>query len=280
MKGRTIFITGASRGIGRQIALTAAGQGANLVIAAKSETPHPKLPGTIHTVAEEVRARGGGALALKLDVRDDAAVVEAMKVAADAFGGIDAVVANAGAIRLEPAATLEMKRFDLIHAVNARALLALAKAALPYLEASSNPHILSMSPPLNLQPHWLKPHIPYTVTKYSMTLLCLGMAEEFRDKGIAVNALWPRTTIATSAVMFEVGAHYMERSRTPQIVADAACLLLARPARAWTGGTWLDEDILRQDGRVDFDSYRNGADGRDFTAGAAPDLALDLFVDA
>lgn len=272
LKGRTIFITGASRGIGRQIALAAAEQGANLVIAAKSDTPHPKLPGTIHTVADEVRERGGGALAVKVDVRDDAALAGAMTSAAETFGGVDAVIANAGAIRLEPVAMLEMKRFDLLHAVNSRALLSLAKAALPHLEKSSNPHILSMSPPLNLSPHWLRPHIPYTVTKYAMTLLCLGMAEEFREKGIAVNTLWPRTTIATAAVMFEVGAEYMERSRTPQIVADAACHLLASPSRQSTGGTWLDEDVLRQAGRVDFEAYRHGA--------GAGDLALDLFVDA
>lgn len=272
LKGRTLFITGASRGIGRQIALAAAEQGANLVIAAKSETPHPKLPGTIHTVAHEVRERGGGALAVKVDVRDDDALAGAMTAAAETFGGVDAVIANAGAIRLEPVAGLEMKRFDLLHAVNSRALLALAKANLPHLERSANPHILSMSPPLNLSPHWLKPHIPYTVTKYAMTLLCLGMAEEFRDKGIAVNTLWPRTTIATSAVMFEVGAEYMDRSRTPQIVADAACQILASPARQSTGRTWLDEDVLRQAGQTDFEAYRNSA--------GASDLALDLFVDA
>lgn len=271
LKGRTIFITGASRGIGREIALTAAAQGANIVVAAKSETPHPKLPGTIHTVVEEVRARGGNAIPVRLDVRDDLSIARAMEATAQAFGGLDAVIANAGAIRLEPAATIEMKRFDLLHQVNTRAVLAVAKAALPLLEASANPHVLSMSPPLNLNPRWLGPHIPYTVTKYAMTLLCLGLAEEFRDKGIAVNTLWPRTTIATSAVMFEVGAHYIARSRTPAIVAEAACLLLSQPARETTGRTLLDEDVLRQAGRTDFEIYRAGE--------ARDDLALDLFVD-
>lgn len=271
LKGRTIFITGASRGIGREIALTAAAQGANIVVAAKSETPHPKLPGTIHTVVEEIRAGGGNAIPVRLDVRDDLSIARAMETTAQAFGGLDAVIANAGAIRLEPAATIEMKRFDLLHQVNTRAVLAVAKAALPLLEASTNPHVLSMSPPLNLAPRWLGPHIPYTVTKYAMTLLCLGLAEEFRDKGIAVNTLWPRTTIATSAVMFEVGAHYIARSRTPAIVAEAACLLLSRPARENTGRTLLDEDVLRQAGRTDFEIYRAGE--------ARDDLALDLFVD-
>ncbi|MEW6257361.1 MAG: SDR family oxidoreductase [Pseudomonadota bacterium] len=272
LKGRTIFITGASRGIGREIALAAAAQGANVVIAAKSETAHPKLPGTIHSVAQEVEARGGRALPLRLDVRDDESIARAMATTERVFGGLDAVIANAGAIRLEPAQAIEMKRFDLLHQVNTRAVLAVVKAALPWLERSANPHVISMSPPLNLAPRWLGAHIPYTVTKYAMTLLCLGLAEEFREKGIAVNTLWPRTTISTSAVKFEVGAHFMERSRTPAIVAQAACLLLARDARAVTGQTFLDEDVLRAAGHTNFDSYRSGP--------SDADLALDLFVDA
>ncbi|TCT00516.1 SDR family oxidoreductase [Aquabacter spiritensis] len=271
LKGRTLFITGASRGIGRQIALTAAAQGANIVIAAKSDVPHPKLPGTIHTVAEEVRERGGQALAVKVDVRDDASIAAAMAATAATFGRLDGVVANAGAIRLEPAATIEMKRFDLLYQVNTRALLAVTKAALPLLEAADNPHVLSMSPPISLRSDWLAPYIPYTVTKFGMTLLCLGMAEEFRGKGIAVNALWPRTTIATAAVQFEVGADYIARSRTPAIVADAACLILASPARDNTGQTLLDEEVLRRAGRTDFDMYRNSR--------TEEDLALDLFVE-
>ncbi|MGQ9370896.1 SDR family oxidoreductase [Azospirillum sp. ST 5-10] len=272
LSGRTILITGASRGIGREIALRAAAEGANIVVAAKSDVPHPKLPGTIHSVAEEVRSRGGRALAVRLDVRDDAAIARAVDAAKNAFGGLDAVVNNAGAIRLEPAATLEMKRFDLLHQVNTRALLAVARAALPLLEASDNAHILSLSPPLNLDRRWLAPYIPYTVTKYGMTLIAMGLAEEFRSRRIAVNTLWPRTTVATDAVRFEVGAEYLERSRTPAIVADAACLILASPAHEMTGHTLLDEEVLRRHGQTDFDRY--------LCDPAARDLALDLYVDA
>ncbi|SME89312.1 citronellol/citronellal dehydrogenase [Tistlia consotensis] len=272
LKGRTILVTGASRGIGRAIALRAAAEGANVVIAAKSDVAHPKLPGTIHSVAEEVRAAGGRALAVKLDVRDEASIAATVEATAEAFGGLDAVVNNAGAIRLEPAARLELKRFDLLHQVNTRALLAVTKAALPLLEASDNPHVLSLSPPLNLEPRWLAPYIPYTVTKYAMTLLTMGLAEELRDKGIAVNTLWPRTTIATAAVRFEVGEALIERSRTPAIVADAACLILSAPATELTGQTLIDEDLLRRFGETDFERYRNGPPGAE--------LALDLFIDA
>ena len=213
---RVVLITGASRGIGRQIALTAAEQGASVVIAAKSDTAHPKLPGTIHSVAEEVRERGGQALAVRLDVRDDHSIANALRAVELEFGRLDALVNNAGAIRLEPAAKLEMKRFDLIHQINTRAVLACTKAALPLLEASDNAHVLSLAPPLNLSPDWLGRYAPYMLTKYGMTLLSLGLAEEFRDRPIAVNTLWPRTTIATAAVEFEVGADYLARSRSPQ----------------------------------------------------------------
>jgi citronellol/citronellal dehydrogenase len=269
---RTVLITGASRGIGREIALRAASQGANVVIAAKSDVPHPKLPGTIHTVAEEVHALGGRALPVRVDVRDEESIARAIEQTFAVFGRLDGVVANAGAIRLEPAARLEMKRFDLLHQVNTRALLAVTKAALPLLEKSDNPHVVSMSPPLNLNPRWLGLYAPYMVTKYGMTLLCLGMAEEFRSKGIAVNALWPRTVISTSAVEFEVGPEYLARSRKPAIVAEAACLLLAAPSRTTTGLTLLDEDVLRTAGINDFERFRNGGNNED--------LALDLFVDA
>lgn len=269
---RTVLITGASRGIGREIALRAASQGANVVIAAKSDVPHPKLPGTIHTVAEEVHALGGRALPVRVDVRDEESIARAIEQTFAVFGRLDGVVANAGAIRLEPAAQLEMKRFDLLHQVNTRALLAVTKAALPLLEKSDNPHVVSMSPPLNLNPRWLGLYAPYMVTKYGMTLLCLGMAEEFRSKGIAVNALWPRTVISTSAVEFEVGPEYLARSRKPAIVAEAACLLLAAPSRTTTGLTLLDEDVLRTAGINDFERFRNGGNNED--------LALDLFVDA
>ncbi len=270
--GRTLFITGASRGIGRAIALRAASDGANVVIAAKSDQPHPKLPGTIHSVAAEVEQAGGKALAAQVDVRDDASVAAAMESAAQRFGGIDIVVNNAGAIRLEPAARIDMKRFDLIHQINTRAVLSVTKAALPWLEKSGHAHVLSLSPPLNLNPKWLGPYIPYTTTKYAMTLMSLGLAQELRPAGIAVNTLWPRTTIATAAVEFEVGADYIARSRTPQIMADAAHAILCADPADLTGQTLLDEDVLRAAGKTDFDSYLNDP--------ACTDLMLDLYVDS
>lgn len=271
LKDRVVLITGASRGIGRQIALTAAEQGAAVVIGAKSDTDHAKLPGTIHSVAEEVRQRGGKALPLRLDVRDDHSIDAMMRAVESEFGRLDALVNNAGAIRLEGAADLEMKRFDLIHMINTRAVLACAKAALPLLEKSDNAHVLSLAPPLNLSPDWLGRYAPYTVTKYGMTLLSLGMAEEFRDRRIAVNTLWPRTTIATAAVEFEVGADYLARSRTPQIVADAACRILSTPPIELTGQNLVDETYLRSCVLTEFDVYRPDA--------AGGELALDLFVD-
>ncbi len=271
LSGRVVLITGASRGIGRQIALTAADHGAAVIVAAKSDTPHPKLPGTIHSVAEEVRARGGSALPVRIDVRDDASIAEAMGAVNREFGRLDALVNNAGAIRLEPAARLDMKRFDLIHQVNTRAVLACTKAALPLLEKSDRAHVLSLSPPLNLSPDWLGRYAPYMVTKYGMTLLSMGLAEEFRDRPIAVNTLWPRTTIATAAVEYEVGRDLLPRSRTPQIIADAACAILATPPAQLTGQSLIDDAFLRDRGVTDFDQYRNDSEG-----GA---LALDLFVD-
>jgi citronellol/citronellal dehydrogenase len=271
LKGRTIFITGASRGIGREIALRAAADGANIVIAAKTSEPHRKLPGTIHSVAAEVEAAGGAALALQLDVRDAAAVAQAIAAAAERFGGVDAVINNAGAISLTPAATTSMKRFDLMLSINTRAVLATATAALPFLKRSANPHILSLSPPLNLAAQWLKLFIPYTTTKYAMTLLSLGLAEELRGAGIAVNTLWPRTTIATAAIEFEVGAAMLKISRTPRIMADAAYEILVTPSRQLTGRTLIDEDFLRERGVSDFDVYKVDP--------AATELARDLYVD-
>lgn len=271
LKGKTLFITGASRGIGREIALKAAADGANVVIAAKSSEPHPKLPGTIHTVAAEVEAAGGRALAAQVDVRDDDSVAAAMKEAGDKFGGIDIVVNNAGAIRLEPAAQLEMKRFDLIYQINTRAVLTVTKAALPWLEKSQHAHVLSLSPPINLDPKWLGQFIPYTVTKYGMTLMSLGLSQELRPKGIAVNTLWPRTTIATAAVEFEVGAEYIARSRTPAIMADAAHAILCSDPAETTGRTLLDEEVLRDAGQTNFDGYLNDPD--------CTDLMMDLYVD-
>ena len=271
LQGRTVFITGASRGIGREIALRAARDGANVVIAAKSAEPHPKLPGTIHSVAQEVEAAGGKALPVQLDVRDDDMIAVAMEQAANRFGGIDVVVNNAGAIRLDLAEKIEMKRFDLIFQINTRAVLAVTKAALPYLTKSEHAHVLSLSPPINLDRKWLGSYIPYTTTKYAMTLLSLGMAEEFRDRRIGVNTLWPRTTIATAAVEFEVGAEYIARSRTPAIMAEAAHAILASDPSEMTGQALLDEEILRARGQTEFDQYLNDP--------TCTQLMMDLYVD-
>ena len=272
LKRRTVFITGGSRGIGRAIALACARQGANVVIAAKSDTPHPKLPGTIHTVAEEVRAAGGQALPLVLDVRDDQLVKQRMDEAADHFGGIDALVNNAGAIRLTGVENLKASRYDLMHQVNARAVFTCSQAALPYLKKSDRGHILSLSPPLNLNSKWFAQYGPYTTTKYAMTMLSIGMAEEFRRYGIAVNTLWPKTLIATAAIEFEVGGPaMMAQGRKPDIMADATVSILNRSADELSGQNLIDEDLLRQDGVTDFEHYR-------YAAGDKP-LLPDLFLD-
>lgn len=271
LQGKTVVITGASRGIGRAIALRCAAAGANVVIAAKSDQPHPKLSGTIHSVAEEVEAAGGKALAFKLDVRSDDNIAALFEAVEAQFGGIDILVNNAGAISLTPVAATSMKRYDLMHSINARAVLACSSAALPYLEKSDNPHILSLSPPINLKLKWLKPFIPYTSTKYGMTLLSLGMAEEFRSKGIAVNTLWPRTTIATAAIEHEISAELMEQSRTPAIMADAAFEIVTSPAKDITGQNFLDEALLREKGITEFDHYKVDPN--------CDDLFMDLYVD-
>lgn len=271
LKGKTLFITGASRGIGREIALRAAKDGANIVIAAKSDEPHPKLPGTIHSVAEEVRAAGGQALAIKVDVRDEVLVNEAMDKAVAEFGGIDALINNASAINLTNLQSTDLKRFDLMHSINTRGVLACCKAAIPHLKKSANGHIITLSPPINLKKHWLGGHIPYTVTKYSMSLLTLGLAEELRADGIAANCLWPKTTIATAAVEFAIDMSLMERSRTPEIMADAAYEILTSNSSELSGETIIDEDILRERGYTDFDKYLNDP--------KCTDLFMDLFVD-
>ncbi|MBB6521358.1 SDR family oxidoreductase [Pseudoteredinibacter isoporae] len=271
LKGKTLFITGASRGIGREIALRAAKDGANIVIAAKSDAPHPKLPGTIHTVAEEVRAAGGQALALKVDVRDEALINEAMDKAVAEFGGIDALINNASAINLTNVQATEAKRFDLMHSINTRGTLLCSKAAIPHLKKSDNGHIITLSPPLNLNKHWLGGHIPYTVTKYSMSLLTLGLAEELRNDGVAANCLWPKTTIATAAVEFAIDDSLLAKSRTPEIMADAAYEILISNSQELSGETIIDEDILRERGHSDFSKYLNDPE--------CTDLFMDLFVD-
>lgn len=271
LNGKTLFITGASRGIGREIALRAARDGANIVIAAKSAEPHPKLEGTIFSVAEEVQAAGGQALALQLDVRDENAVREAMAKAAGHFGGIDAVVNNAGAIKLVGVERLEPKRFDLMYQINTRAVMVCSQAALPYLKQSKG-HILSLSPPINLAGKWFAQHGPYTVTKYGMSMLTLGMHEEFKKYGISVNGLWPKTMIATAAIEFELGSRdAFKRARTPAIMADAAHAILSSSERAISGRLLIDEDILREQGQSDFEQYRFDPSG----GSLVPDLFLD-----
>ncbi|MGD9181814.1 MAG: NAD(P)-dependent oxidoreductase [Desulfobacterales bacterium] len=256
LANKTIIITGASRGIGRAMALRFARDGANIVIAAKSDMPHPKLKGTIHTVAEEVAAAGGNALAFKLDVRREDQVANIMEAAVDKFGGIDALVNNAGAISLTSVGKTPIKRYDLMQSVNSRAVFICSQAALPFLKASENPHILSLSPPLNLSIKWLQNHAPYTLSKYGMTMLSLGMAAEFESDGIAVNCLWPQTAIATAAIEFVVGNRDLFKNcRKPQIMADAAYEILITENRQLTGQTLIDEQILRERGYTDLDGY-------------------------
>ncbi|WP_075217636.1 SDR family oxidoreductase [Mongoliimonas terrestris] len=256
LQGKTLFITGASRGIGIAIALRAARDGANVVIAAKTAEPHPKLPGTIYAAADAVEAAGGQALPLVVDVREEAQVKAAFEAAAARFGGIDIVVNNASAIQLTRTPETDMRRFDLMHQVNTRGTFLVSKTALPYLEASDNPHILMLSPPLDLAEKWFAPHVAYSMAKYGMSLVVLGLAGELRPKGIAVNALWPRTTIATSAIEFVVGEALMKRSRTPEIIADAAHLIFTKDARGFTGNFLIDDSFLADHGVTDFDRYR------------------------
>lgn len=269
---KTVFITGASRGIGREIALKAAADGANIIIAAKSAEPHAKLPGTIFSVAAEVEAAGGKALPLQLDVRDERAVAAAMAQAAEHFGGIDALVNNAGAIKLVGVEKLEPKRFDLMFQINTRAVMVCSQAALPYLKKSTGGHILNLSPPLNLDTKWFAQHGPYTVTKYGMSMLTLGMSEEFKKYGISVNSLWPKTMIATAAIEFELGSRdAFKRARTPAIMADAAHAILCTEGRQLSGRLLIDEEILREQGQSEFEQYRFDPDGGS--------LISDLFLD-
>ncbi|MDP2138710.1 MAG: SDR family oxidoreductase [Candidatus Didemnitutus sp.] len=272
LSGKVIFITGASRGIGRSIALAAARAGANIVIAAKTIAAHPKLPGTIHSVAEEVRALGVEALALQLDVREEIQVQDAVAAIQSKFGRLDALVNNAGAISLTSVENTPIKRFDLMQEVNSRALFVCAKAALPLLRQAGGSHIISLSPPLNLKPRWVVPHAPYTLSKYGMTLLALGMAGEFAKDKISVCTLWPRTTIATAAIEFAVGAELMPLSRNAEIVADAALAILTTTDGSLNGKCLLDENVLRDRGTTDFKSYAidPANDGKLF-----PDLFLD-----
>jgi citronellol/citronellal dehydrogenase len=263
LRGKTLFITGASRGIGKAIALRAARDGANVVIAAKTDEPHPKLPGTIHSAADEIEKAGGRALACLVDVRSAEQISAAVVQAVATFGGIDVLVNNASAIALTGTLDTPMRRFDLMHQVNTRGTFACSQACIPHLLKAENPHILNIAPPLDLSEKWFAPHVAYTTAKFGMSLLVLGMAGEFRSAGIAVNALWPRTVIATAALQNLPGGESVVRaSRTPDIMADAAHTVLTRASRGCTGNYFIDEDLLRSVGVTDFAHYQTvpGAD--------------------
>ena len=270
LKGKTLFITGASRGIGKAIALRAARDGANIVVAAKTAEEHKKLPGTIYSAASEIEAAGGQALPIVTDVRDEESVQAAVKQAVEKFGSIDIVVNNASAINLTDTANTPLRRYDLMMGVNVRGSFAVTQACLPYLKKATNPHILTLSPPPSLQPKWFGPHVAYTISKMNMSLLTLGWAEEFKDIGIAANALWPRTIIDTAALAMLGGVIKPEHCRKVEIVSDAAHAILTKPARQCTGNFFIDEDVLKQEGVKDFASYA-------VVAGSTP--VTDLFLD-
>ena len=274
LKGRSLFITGASRGIGLAIALRAARDGANVAIAAKTTEPHPKLPGTIFTAAAEVEAAGGRALPLATDIRDESQVARAVERAVQEFGGIDILVNNASAISLTGTAATDMRRFDLMHGINTRGTFLCSKLCLPHLERASNPHVLMLSPPLNIEERWFAPHVAYSLSKFGMSLCVLGLAGELRTHGIAVNALWPRTVIGTAALkvaMHGASSEDLRRVRSPQILADAAHAILTRDSRRFSGRFCIDEEVLREEGVADFARYR-AADVRE------EDLLPDFFL--
>lgn len=271
LKNKTIIITGASRGIGREVALACAAEGANIVIAAKSDQPHPKLEGTIHSVVKEVEEAGGQGLAVKVDVRSEEDIDNLIAKTVEKFGGIDAIINNAGAIALAGVESTPLKKLDLMMQVNFRAVFLLSQKALPHLKKSENGHILSFSPPLDLDRRWMRNHSPYTLTKYGMSMLTMGMSDEFKRYGIAVNALWPRTVIHTAATSFG-GKQSFDRARAPKIMADAAFALLKTEKREITGQLLIDEDFLRTQGVEDFEQYRANPESD------KKDLMPDLFV--
>jgi citronellol/citronellal dehydrogenase len=256
LKGKTLFISGGSRGIGLAIALRAAQDGANVIIAAKTAEPHAKLPGTIYSAAEEIEDAGGKALPVICDIREEKQVEEAVSAGVDKFGGIDICINNASAISLTPTLQTKMSRFDLMHQVNTRGTFLVSKTCIPHLLKAENPHILNLSPPLNVEEKWFAPHVAYTMAKFGMSLCVLGMAGEFRKQGIAVNALWPRTTIATAAVKNLLGGDEMIRcSRKPEIMGDAAHAILTRPSREFTGNFCVDDEVLESIGVTDLSKY-------------------------
>lgn len=256
LAGKTLFVSGASRGIGLAIALRAAKDGANVAIAAKTDQPHPKLPGTIHTAAEEIEAAGGKALPLVCDIRDEAAVEAAVAKAVEAFGGIDICVNNASAIMLTGTLETPMKRYDLMHQINGRGTYVVSRACIPHLKKAENPHVLNLSPPLDMNPKWFAPHPAYSMAKYTMSIYAMAMAEEFKRDGIAFNTLWPRTAIATAAVANLLGGDQLvAKSRTPEIMADAAHVILTKPSREFTGQHCMDDIVLYEAGNRDWDQY-------------------------
>lgn len=255
LRGKTLFVTGASRGIGLAIAKRAAADGANVALAAKTDRPHPKLPGTIHTAAAEIEAAGGRALALATDIRSEEQVAAAVARTVERFGALDILVNNASAISLTGTLETPMKRFDLMFSVNVRGTFLCSQACLPHLLRAGNPHILNLAPPLNLDPRWFRDHVAYSMAKYGMSMCVLGMAEEFRERGVAVNALWPRTTIATAAVAMLGGDEMLRHSRRPEILADAAHWILTRPARECTGNFFVDDEVLERAGERDLGRY-------------------------
>ena len=271
LSGKTIFISGASRGIGLAIALRAARDGANVALVAKTAEPHPKLEGTVYTAAAEIEAAGGAALGIVGDIRDEASVQSAVDAAVERFGGIDICINNASAINLTGTEATEMKRFDLMQQINVRGSFAVTRACAPHLRKSANAHILTLSPPIGLKPEWLGPHVAYTLAKYGMSLLALGWAAEFAEAGIASNALWPRTLVATAAVQNLLGGDAaMARARRPEVYADAAYAILNRDSRICTGNTYLCEDVLAEEGVTDLSAYN-------YVEGA--ELQVDLYVD-
>jgi citronellol/citronellal dehydrogenase len=271
-QGKTAFITGASRGIGLAIGLRLAQEGANVVIAAKTTEPHPKLPGTIYTAAAEIEAAGGKALPLIVDVREEQQVYDAVEEAVKVFGGIDILVNNASAIQLTPTLMTDMKRYDLMHQINTRGTFLTSKACLPYLLKASNPHVLNLSPPLNMEARWFAPHVAYTMAKFGMSMCVLGMAAEFRKQGVAFNALWPKTAIATAAVRNLLGGEQsIQRCRKPEIMADAAYAILSRHSRECTGNFFIDEEVLRESGVTNFDKYK-------YTEVKDSELLPDFFI--